>query len=142
MPKQILHSAVVESVDEDGITVSLKSSPRSASAHGHSHLIYLSPDDLHCYSAGDNVTVVETQLPGQKAFTLVYLTPVAVLVGSLLLLLAAGLPKGAAGISSLGVLALYYLALYVFRRKLDKVSCFSVETAPQGAAGSNAAPTA
>lgn len=73
------------------------------------------------YVKGEKVTVVETQSRDKKPFTLIYLIPLAALVGSLLLLVSLGVAQGIAGATSLGILGLYYLVLYkFFRRKLHR----------------------
>jgi hypothetical protein len=128
MQKKISHSADIEYVDEkgDGLIVGWTAPPGARIEGIREHLIIIfsedpaSEDRQHRYVEGDKITVVETitlvRIP--KSLTPVYLLPVAVLVGSLLLLVLAGVNQGIAGLASLGILALYYLVLYRFRHKL------------------------
>ncbi|MDR0712256.1 MAG: SoxR reducing system RseC family protein [Prevotellaceae bacterium] len=125
--KKIVYPATVERVEEEGIVVRLKLPPDDTEAWKANRLILLPPDLCRQYSEGEAVKVTKKESFGQKAFTPVYLLPVVALVGSLSLLILAGAPQGVAGLSSLGILALYYLALYMFRHRLDRVARYNVE---------------
>jgi sigma-E factor negative regulatory protein RseC len=119
--------AVVASVEEDSIAVKLEPLPDTPPGVEQYLTFFFPPGEPHRYSVGDNLTVVMTLSLGRKAFTPVYFLPLVVLVGSLLLLVTAGVEKGVAGVSSLGILALYYFILYIFRRKLKKATHYDVE---------------
>ncbi|MDR3188974.1 MAG: SoxR reducing system RseC family protein, partial [Prevotellaceae bacterium] len=133
--KKILREAVVEYVEEDGFIVGLKPTPDTWPGR-KDHLIFVSSKsegegegegEPHSHSVGDVITVVETQSLEKKSFSLVYLIPLVALVGSLLLQVSAGVAQGTAGASSLGILALYYPVLYVFRHKLYRATGYSIK---------------
>ncbi|MDR1341776.1 MAG: SoxR reducing system RseC family protein [Prevotellaceae bacterium] len=127
MPQKISHTGIVENIDEDGIFVRIKPSAGEASASGAEQNFVQVPLRLQLFSVGETVNVVLKQPLGKKAVALVYLLPVVILLGCLSLLLFAGVTEGVAGLSSLGILALYYAVLYICRDKLDKEPYYSIE---------------
>ncbi|MDR2562653.1 MAG: SoxR reducing system RseC family protein [Prevotellaceae bacterium] len=76
---------------------------------------------------GDRVQVSMRMSTGLKAALLAYFLPAMVALAALLLLTEAGADELAAGAWSLGSLAVYYTALYMFRNKLNKQFTFSIE---------------
>ncbi|MDR1023968.1 MAG: SoxR reducing system RseC family protein [Prevotellaceae bacterium] len=127
MPQKVSQTGIVENIDGNGVLVRIKPSAKEgASASGAEQDFVLLPLGLHRLSIGEMVSVVEKQSLGKKAVALVYLLPVVILLGCLLLLLSAGVGEGVAGLSSLGVLALYYAVLYLCRGKLGKESYYSI----------------
>jgi len=76
---------------------------------------------------GEEVNVVMRQSLGRKAVMLAYVLPLVALVASLLILFSVGLPEGVAGLLSLGILAVFYSVLHLFRSKLDKEFNFNIE---------------
>ncbi|MDR0413884.1 MAG: SoxR reducing system RseC family protein [Prevotellaceae bacterium] len=129
MPQRISHTGIVENIDEHGVLVRIKPSAEQASASGtDSNFDFVQlPLWLHQLTVGEQVNVVVRQAFGKRAFMLVYLLPVVLLIASLLLLPFAGLSDGVVGLLSLGFLALYYAALYVGRHKLDREPRYSIE---------------
>jgi sigma-E factor negative regulatory protein RseC len=138
MATKISHPGVVESVGAEGVLVRMESTSacgacRAKAACGMSEMqekrVQL-PAGLQLFSVGEAVNVVMRQSLGTKAVMLAYVLPLAALLASLLLLFSLGLPEGAAGLLSLGILALYYLALYLFRSKLNREFSFDIEKLP------------
>jgi hypothetical protein len=144
--KKISYSADIEYVDDEGegIIVGWNNAPDSKPDGIRNHLIVIFPknppaDDRQRYAEGDKITVVKTITLERKSLTPIYLLPMT-LVGSLLLLLAAGATKGVAGVATLGILALYGLGLLLFRHKLYRETSYRYHLvdAPQGKANSSA----
>ncbi len=138
MAKTISHPGIVESIDANGVLVRIESMSACGICHAKSacsmadmqeKIIQVHPE-LQQFEVGEPVNVVMKQSLGRRAVMLAYILPLIVLVASLLILFSAGLPEGAAGLLSLGILALYYLALYLFRNKLDKEFNFELEKHP------------
>ncbi|MDY3978644.1 MAG: SoxR reducing system RseC family protein [Tidjanibacter sp.] len=71
------------------------------------------------FAVGDNVTVYIEEIMGIKAITYTYLIP----LGAMLVTLLATNRLGdlVSGVSTLAVCALYYLVLFFFRKRIEKV---------------------
>ncbi len=79
------------------------------------------------YQVGDNVEVAISYQMGVMSVVVAYLIPLLILLGALVAALAIHLGEGEAALISLGVVALYYIGVYVFRSKLDKQIKFTIE---------------
>ncbi|MDR0567245.1 MAG: SoxR reducing system RseC family protein [Prevotellaceae bacterium] len=122
--------ADVEYVDDggEGVIVGWENSPKKPDGT-RMHLIAVFPGEDAAgnrksppYALGDKARMEKT-VTGETSFTLAYLLPLVVLVGSLLLLFSVGAPPGVAGVSSLAMLAAYTLVVRCFlerRRKLGR----------------------
>ena len=84
-------------------------------------------DPYASYGVGDEVEVLLKATMGLKAVWLAYFVPLVVLMGVVLGLIGLGVPEVATGLSALGAVALYYLVLYLFRDKLQKVYIFTIK---------------
>lgn len=82
--------------------------------------------DAPAYRVGEQVVVSVTRNMGLRAVFLAYVVPFLVLLVSLLVLLEAGLSEAAAGLISLGVLALYYIVLWLMRRRIEREINFNI----------------
>ena len=78
------------------------------------------------YSVGDQVTVSVSRRMGFKAVFLAYVIPFVLLLVSLLVLVGQGVGEGASGLISLGILALYYMVLYLFRDRIGREIVFKI----------------
>ncbi len=67
------------------------------------------------HKVGDHITIEVSNSMGLKAVILAYLLPVAILIGVLLTLQAVGVEELTAGLSALGALALYFIAMKIFK---------------------------
>ena len=86
------------------------------------------PTDPHAtYGVGDEVWVVLKASMGMKAVWLAYFLPLVVLLAVALGLIALGVGEVAAGLAGLGAVALYYLALWLFRDKLRNEYVFTIQ---------------
>ena len=84
-------------------------------------------DPYASYGVGDEMEVLLKATMGLKAVWLAYFVPLVVLMGVVLGLIGLGVPEVATGLSALGAVALYYLVLYLFRDKLQKVYIFTIK---------------
>ena len=86
------------------------------------------PTDLHAtYGLGDEVDVVLKASMGMKAVWLAYFIPLLLLLGAILGLIGLGVGEVVAGLTGIGVLALYYLGLYLLRDHLRNEYIFSIK---------------
>lgn len=83
-------------------------------------------DDAQPFSKGDAVVVVADASVGFRASLYGYLLPLAVMVVALITVLEVTRSEGAAALSALGVLASYYIVLYLFRNRLKKRLTFEI----------------
>ena len=79
------------------------------------------------WQAGDEVSVVLRASMGHKAVWLAYVVPLILMVAALLGTLAAGGSELLAGLVAIGVLALYYLGLWLLRGRLRNEYIFNIK---------------
>ena len=84
-------------------------------------------DPYASYGVGDEVQVVLKASMGMKAVWLAYFLPLMVLLAVALGLIAVGIGEVVAGLAGLGAVALYYLALWLFRDKLRNEYVFTIQ---------------
>lgn len=79
------------------------------------------------WQPGDEVSVVLRASMGHKAVWLAYVVPLILMVAALLGTLAAGGSELLAGLMAIGVLALYYLGLWLLRGRLRNEYIFNIK---------------
>jgi sigma-E factor negative regulatory protein RseC len=79
------------------------------------------------YEIGESVNVVMRQSLGKAALFLGYIIPFFVLLISLIVFTSAGVREGIAGLLSIGMLAPYYLGLFLFKNKIKREFNFNIE---------------
>jgi positive regulator of sigma E activity len=79
------------------------------------------------FSAGDKVDIVMKRSMGRVATVFAYLFPFILLMISLLVGAYLGLGELTSGLSSLGVLFLYFIGLYFFRNRIKKAFTFIIQ---------------
>jgi len=79
------------------------------------------------FEAGEEVNIVLRGYLGVKAVGLCFLLPLAILLILLLSLQSAGFGELEAAATSLCVLAVYYLVLFLFRHRIEKSYEFTIE---------------
>jgi sigma-E factor negative regulatory protein RseC len=125
---------IIESVTADRITVRIDrgSACGHCSAQGLCNLaesaerIIEVNNSTRLYSVGEWVQVTMSRSMGNKAILLGYLIPFILLISTLLILSAYGLPDWIAGLVSLLILIPYFIILYVFRERLRRTFSFSI----------------
>jgi len=89
-------------------------------------VVVVATDMPEAYSVGEEVIVSVGSRMGFLAVFLSYISPLALLLVSLPVFLGAGVGEGTAGISSLGVLAIYFLILWLFRNRIRQKIVFKI----------------
>ncbi len=127
--EMISHDGVVTGLSEKGIEVTLSSGAACASCHikgscgmseGQEEKKFFVPSDSESYQMGENVKVLMSAGQGLKAVWYAYLLPFLVLMASLLVGLAL-FSEVWAGLFSIGLVAVYYLLVYVFQKDLNPI---------------------
>lgn len=125
---------IVEEVREKSILVRFQSEPacgncmaKSVCAPGSAekNLVEINHKN-DSYSAGDSVKILISKSMGFKALFLGYLFPFFVVILMLVLTRIIGLDELLSGLVSLLVLLPYYLALYLFREKINQNFVFTI----------------
>ena len=82
------------------------------------------------YQVGETVNVVMSSAMGTQAIWLAYVVPLIVLMASIGVFSLCGASELLMGLGSLGIVAVYYLFVYLFRNKISKIFTFSIEKQP------------
>ena len=131
----ITHRGVVTEIFPDAIQVTIRSesacggcSVRKQCAMGESEdkTLAIPSAQASCFEKGETVEVVTEQAMGIKAVVWAYVLPFLSVMTALLVLLQAGAGELVSGLTSLGILALYYCVLYLLRPRLEKEITFKV----------------
>jgi sigma-E factor negative regulatory protein RseC len=125
---------IIESINDNRITVRIDrgSACGHCSAQGLCNLAESAeriievnnPTQLFCI--GEWVQVTMSRSMGNKAILLGYFIPFVLLISTLLILSAFGLPDWIAGLVSLLILIPYFIFLYIFRERLRRTFSFSI----------------
>lgn len=137
--ERIEHEGRVIAVDKDYISVEIVSKSACAACHAKGacgasdqavrvvdiaqDITTLSAD----YQVGETVNVVMAPSMGTQAVWIAYVIPLAVLMASILVFSLCGAGELTMGIGSLGIVALYYAGVFLFRSKISKIFIFSIE---------------
>lgn len=78
------------------------------------------------YVCGQQVTVSVGQRMGVTAVVLAYVVPFVFLLGALGVSSALGIPEGVAALAALGAVAIWYLLLWLLRRKIEHTIQFTI----------------
>lgn len=134
--REIRHSGVVSEVTPNEVKVKIVPMSACSMCHartvcgtssGGSRIIPVRRRDDGSFRPGDQVFVTVRQSQGFKAVLFAYLIPLSILLVLLLTLSLLFENELAAGLGSIGFVALYYLVLALFRNKLDSGFIFTVE---------------
>ena len=134
-PDKISHEGRVIDVFESGVDVSIVAESacvsckmKAACGMGDSKekIITVFTPDAHLFDVGEKVEVLMRQAMGYKAIGIVYIVPIVVVMTALAVTIRLGLPEIAAGLASLGFLALYYYIIYLLRGKISREIRFEI----------------
>lgn len=132
--EEIRHSGKVVEITPSQITVEIISESACSSCHaaamcGMSEIKkkHVSVPAALGYEVGDEVWVNLKRSMGMKAVWVAYLLPLVLLVVAILTTSALGLGEVACGGVSIGIIALYYLGVYLFRNKLKNEYIFYIK---------------
>ena len=78
------------------------------------------------YTVGEEVMIGVSEVMGMKAAVYAYIIPFFILFGGLLVTLHLGWSEVVAGLTSLGVMCLYYVGLWFMRRRIEKEIVFKI----------------
>ena len=84
-------------------------------------------DPYASYGIGDEVQVVLKASMGMKAVWIAYFLPLVVLLAVALGLIALGVSEVLAGLCGIGAVGLYYLAVWLFRERLQNEYVFTIQ---------------
>lgn len=136
MAKLLEHKGVVAAIDEKLVEVefTVQDACASCAAKGlcgvdgaNKRFVTVYEPMARYYSVGEEVMVGVSESMGIRAAVFAYIIPFFVLLGSLLLTLqVAKFTETTAGLTSLGVLGIYYAALWFFRKKIEKEIVFKI----------------
>lgn len=131
----ISHIGKIVAIAPDFITVEIVAESACATCHAASlcgtadatHKAISVPATLGNWQVGQEVKVLLKRSMGFKAVWLAYAIPLAVLLGVLLALNAAGLSELASGLIAIAAVGVYYLVLWLFRDKLRNEYSFYIK---------------
>lgn len=134
MEKEISHSGKIVEITPQQIVVEIVSESACASCHASAlcgmaeiqHKRIELPAQLG-YSPGEEVWVNLKRTMGMKAVWIAYVLPLVVLVAGILIMGALGAGELVCGLASLGLVAVYYLIVFLFRNKLKNEYTFYIK---------------
>lgn len=141
--ERIEHEGRVIAVDKDYISVEIVD--KSACAACHAKAVCGASDEAvkvveiaqdintlaEDYKVGEAVNVVMHSAMGTKAVWIAYVVPLILLMASILVFSLCGAGEVLMGLGSLGVVALWYVGVFLMRNKISKIFIFSIEKQPK-----------
>lgn len=136
----IIHPGIIDRIAEGKVFVKILSASACSSCHAKSicsiseveeKVIEAEHDPAGNYQPGEQVMVKMEESLGHKAVIMGYVLPLVVLLVSILVFLSLFHHEGLAALLSMLMLIPYYLVLYLFRNKLQKVFRFRIEQSEQ-----------
>ena len=141
--ERIEHEGRVIAVDKDYISVEIVNKSACAACHAKGvcgasdeavKVVEVAQDITTLtedYQVGETVNVVMSSAMGTQAIWLAYVVPLLVLMLSILVFSLCGAGEVLMGRGSLGAVALYYLGVFFYRKKISKIFIFSIEKPPK-----------
>lgn len=135
MGQDIRHTGRVVGIREGAVDVmiipesacgSCKSRKACGMAESAEKVVTIIDTHSYLYREGDEVEVSTEKVMGMKAVAIAYIYPFILMLACLLVLLQSGSGELTAGLASLGLVAVYYLGLILFRKKLQKEIIFRI----------------
>lgn len=132
----VSHEGVVKSVSGDTVTVEILCKSMCSGCHARSVCsasdmvqkdIQVRCSDASRYSAGERVRVVTSLSSGYLAVLVSYIFPLVILIVLLLYLQSVHVGEGLSALVSLGAVAVYFLFVYVFRKRIGGRVSFYIE---------------
>lgn len=137
--ERIEHEGIVREISEDFITVEIVNKSACAACHakgvcvaGEEEIRYVDvPYSISSlveeFNVGDKINLVLNQSLGVQAVFISYAIPLVILILLLLILSNTGLSELMVGLLSLAGVAVYYLFVFLFRDRLERIFTFSIE---------------
>jgi len=136
MKKGIIgHEGVVSEVTSSGYKVSIVSKSACAGCHAKGlcsvsemadKTIEIKTSDTDRFKVGEKVSVNMEESMGMRAVWLVYAIPAVILVTFLLYLQHLGVDELTIGLSVIGAIAVYFVILFLFRKKIGRHFNFTI----------------
>ncbi len=135
MAKLLEHRGVVSEVGEKMVEVEFvtesacgecKAKGLCGVDEGDKRFVTVWEPNAQYFVVGEEVMIGVSEVMGMKAAVYAYIIPFFILIGGLLLTTRLGWGEVAAGLSSLGVMCLYYVVLWLFRRRIEKEIVFKI----------------
>lgn len=135
MSDSVSHVGIVKSVDSRETVVEIVSASACSSCHAASLCsaaeavrkdITVPTDPLHPCHVGEEVEVVLSRSMGMKAVWISYVIPLAILLILVVSLSIVNVHELLAGAAAVGAVALYYLVIYLMRKRLSEGYVFSI----------------
>lgn len=136
MAAPIEHTGRVDRVEAGTVYVTITSSSACGTLQGTASVragrdtgktIVVKCADTTAYAAGDAVTVGVRRSAGALAVVLGYVGALVVLMGALLVTVGAlGWNEGAGALAALGAVAVYYIALWALRNRIENTIQFTI----------------
>ncbi len=123
---QVTSNEVVVMIEAEGACASCRAKTLCGMSESQDKLISVATPSAPQYHVGEEVEVSVQQQMGIKAVMIAYVFPFLLVMAVLLGLLESGVNELSAGLSALGLLALYYIVLVLFRRRIAKDIVFEI----------------
>lgn len=123
------HKGIIIAIEDRRIDVSIVAESACGSckvknvcgmSEAEEKVVSVGVEHTQYFEVGEQVDVLISQGMGMKAVTAAYIVPFFILLGSLIILLETGAGEVVAGLTSLGLVMVYYLLLYLNRRRIEK----------------------
>ncbi|OFY40862.1 MAG: hypothetical protein A2Z69_01715 [Bacteroidetes bacterium RBG_13_44_24] len=132
--RSIEHEGIVKSSDKKSVTVSIISSSACTGCHAEGICSLSGREEktveipgIYKVVPGESVTVLMKQSSGFAAVFLGYVLPLILVVAMLIILASISAPELTAGLGAIAILIPYYLALYFFRKRINRKFTFSLK---------------
>jgi sigma-E factor negative regulatory protein RseC len=135
MAKLLEHSGVVSEVGEKMVEVEFVTESACGDCkarglcgvdEGDRRFVTVWEPQAEHFVVGERVMIGVSEVMGMKAAVYAYIVPFFILLGGLLLTTHLGWGEVAAGLSSLGVMCLYYVVLWLMRGRIEKEIVFKI----------------
>ena len=136
MAKPIEHIGVVSAVGDNMVVVEIVAESACATCHARgacgmsetgSKRIEVRTPHAADFAIGERCMVSIGRNAGMKAVVLSYVLPLVLLIVVLTVCVSAGMHEGVAAAASLGAVAVYYLLLHLFGRRLETDIIFQIK---------------
>lgn len=136
MAEEIFHAGRIVEITPDFTTVEIVSESACSSCHAKglcslgeskTKAVQVPTRGWDNYQVGDEVTVTLKASMGHKAVWIAYMIPLALLIAVLLILSGCGVGELASGLWALGAVAVYYLCIRLFGKRLKNEYIFNIK---------------
>jgi sigma-E factor negative regulatory protein RseC len=133
----LTHKGIITKIDSQNYYISIITQSACASCHSKGvcgmmenkeKVIEVSKKPGESYKIGDPVEIIMSKSMGAKAVFIGYIFPFLLMLVTLMLSLKFTDNEGAAGIMAIGIVVIYYFALYLFKDKFKNTFIFSIRT--------------